>query len=236
MESDREALIELAKTIEKWRRTEKWPAERRFIVHGPNELRQNDMTQVAGTEMWIQSKQWLTIVGGSLPCIVQLLIEFDGKTSRCLEVRCSTRRSEDRVTATVFRQIPVDDLQRAATQEITRFYRQDSEGRFFSTPFTHGTDAETRQHAHARRRRISVDDLEAAAAVYLRAIASGQHPTAAVERELGLANRNTAKKRVQQARTAGLLGPSIGERQAGASLETRPTGQRRKTSGRKDGQ
>lgn len=58
----------------------------------------------------------------------------------------------------------------------------------------------------------SLPESERVALVYAQAYELGANPTKMVETILGLPNRNTAKKRVQQARKLGLIRPAKAER------------------------
>jgi len=197
-----------------------WP-----IGHGGH------LVEVDGTGLWVYEAQWVAAIGGDLPADVLMRLVFDGANTRCDELRLWERPDGGRITATTFRQVPLDTLMRAAIDRRV-VYTVGDDGRPIAT---YGESVKARYRkglaslAARGRRRTGDDELERVAATYRAAVADGGNPTAAVERELRLPNRNTAKKWVQRARAAGKLPAALGERRGGIASESstvRPKGKR----------
>jgi|GEM_PF-3001764 hypothetical protein len=200
---DHPALVSLTRPTS----TQIWP-----IANG------GDLIEVEGTGLWIYEARWYAALGGELPYDVLMRIVFDGVNTRCDELRMLERPDDRRpLRSSDLRAIPMDWLLRTAIDQQTVYHLGENDqlvavyGKTAKQSYRKGLAT----LAARGRRRTTEDQLERVAKVYRAAVASGQPPTAAVERELRLKNRNTAKKWVQRARAAGCLPPALGERRGG---------------------
>ena len=184
-----------------------------------SELMNEQFVLIRGTDLWVPRREAYIAFGGELPYDVVFEVGFDGVHSPVREVRF--RQRPDRplpVTSALIRTVRLDSLVRRAISENRRAYRLNSEEMLVSvSPEERLTVnlAVAKNRVGEARRRIPDSDLQRVADIYLRAIAERRHPTKAVQDELRLRNRNTAKKWVQRARAEGLLPPAPGPRRGG---------------------
>ena len=171
------------------------------------------------TDLWVPKREAFIAYGGDLIYDVVLEVGFDGIESPLLEVRYRRRPDLNKaITSTSIRSIHLEPLIRRAISECRTAYRIVEEGRLWRvSPQDRRAiylPAITNAKRHSRRY-VTDTDLERVAQIYVRAVGDRRNPTKAVEEELGLSNRNVAKKRVQMAREGGFLPPSLGERRGG---------------------
>ncbi len=203
-----------------WLVHRRWPKRATFLTGGASHLPE-DLVQVVGTDLRCRRQQWFTIVGGDVPCIVQVRVEFDGIAPRLAEVRYQARPGRELTPGTIKR-VRLDELWRAAAAEHFPTFTADGVRTFWTDKRDRTA---TTQSVARSRRRTSEDDLAAVAATYRRALAEGQHPTAEVRKTMRLSS-DQAKKWVQRARVAGLLDPAPGERLAGVAPVTKRAGRK----------
>jgi hypothetical protein len=182
------------------------------------EIVADEYKKVPGTDFLVRKQETFLAYGGELPFDVLMTIGFDGVESPLLDVRFMVRPDRQfPVTATRARLVPLDALVREATLQHRSVYRESKPGHL------RAVSTEERQASYAlvvesgrfaSRRRISDEDLRSVAEVY-RLFGTSGSPTAAVQQELNLPNRNVAKKWVQRARERGFLEPAQGERRGG---------------------
>ena len=187
------------------------------------EMRSKDLEEkfvlITGTDLWVPRREAYVAFGGDLVFDVVFEVGFDGVQSPVNEVRYRIRPDRRQpVTPALIRTVRLDSLVRRAISENRTAYRRVSEQKLVSV----SPDVRlavymkaVKRAAGESRRRTPDGELPRAADAYLRAIAERRHPTKAVQEELGLPNRNTAKKRVQSARAEGLLPPAPGPRRGG---------------------
>jgi len=181
----------------------------------------HELTPVLESDLLVPTRERFVAYGGDLPFDVVFVVGFDGVQSRVLSVRYLVRPDrEDPIRASRLRQIPLEGLVQAAITERRSVFREVAPGDLRLRAVSDEERRKVYESAvgsgqYAARWRISDEDLKRTAEVYRFAVANGQPPTAAVERELSLRNRNTAKKWVQGARRVGLLPPPPKERQGG---------------------
>jgi hypothetical protein len=133
------------------------------------------------------------------------------------------------ITAEGLRRVSLPTLLRAMEGGFLNIfnYRLDDQGRVVVSHATTRAGGNENRRRYRRavkragekyRRRVPDDDLRRVADAYRRAIASGFHPTAAVEEELRLRSRAQAGRWVMKARNAGHLGPAPSRRRPGEVL------------------
>lgn len=177
-------------------------------------------TQVERSECFIRSKEPFVAYGGELPFDVLFLLGFDGVESPVLDVRFTVRPDRPLpVTAARLREIPLQKLVSMAIADHRAIFRRIGPGKFVRASGEehrrlYTADLE-QPMPYTTRRRISDEDMQRVTEVYRLAVANRERPTEAVERDLGLLNRNMAKKWVERARRLGYLEPAPGERKAG---------------------
>jgi hypothetical protein len=176
---------------------------------------------IPGTSVYVPALEPFIAIGGYLPYDVVFVVGFNGVESPVEEVKYSRRPDGGApVTATVIRSLRLEPLVKQAISENRTAFRRVSDTQVERvTP-----DERQRIYVPAMersrgesRRRITDEDLKGVANVYLRALAELKNPTKAVQEEMKLPNRNTAKKWVQASRRAGFLSPALGERRGGAN-------------------
>jgi len=191
-------------------------------IHGwgmsPDEM-ERTFVVITGTDLWVPRREAYIAFGGELPYDVVFEVGFDGVQSPLREVRLRQRPDRPQpVTSALIRTVKVDSLVRKAISENRTAYRQRPDGMLVSVSpeerLTINVGIVKNKVGEARRR-VPVGELRRAADIYLRAIAERRSPTKAVEDELRLPNRNTAKKRVERARAEGFLPPAPGPRRGG---------------------
>jgi hypothetical protein len=179
----------------------------------------DEYEHVRGSDFLVARRSPVIAFGGELPFDVLLIIGFDGITSPLLDVRFMARwDTEEPVTSTRIRQVPIDQLAQEAIRNHRLVFREVQPGHLQvvleqdrRVAYLAAMDSDR----YASRRRILDADLLSVAEAYRVAVAESKPPTAAVEQQLGLPNRNVAKKWVQRARSAGFLEPAPGPRRGG---------------------
>ncbi len=186
----------------------------------PEEIEAN-FVRLRGSQYLVARRYGFVAFGGELPYDMLGVLGFDGVESPLVEVRflCRPDRSVP-ITASRIRAVPIDRIVQIVIESKRTVFREKEPGFLVKvsdedrSAVYGGTAAGSR---FASRRRISDEELQQTADAYRFAVAQRQPPTAAVQRELRLPNRNVAQKWVQRARRMGYLEPAPGERQGGIS-------------------
>jgi len=185
------------------------------------EALESEFKAIKGTDLLVPAREVFLAFGGDLTFDVTMIIGFDGTSSPLLEVRHALRPDVGRpVTATSIRATRIDELVKKAISENRTAYRKTSATTMMMVSSEERESiylAAMRGALGETRRRISNDQLQTVANVYRMAINDRKNPTEAVEKAMGLPNRNMAKKWVQKSRAAGFLPPALGERRGGAA-------------------
>lgn len=166
-----------------------------------------------------------------LRVLIEVVLDDDGP--KCVAISCL---DHDAPALTSERRFPlramVSAAVRAATFELVdvpveqvdperknRDLVPDERGhvRIYAPAFDEGGESRWRDAFGGRE---NGGQLERVAAVYRRAVAAGEPPSAAIASEFGI-TRSTARKWVQRARERGLLGPALGRRVGEASRAAR---------------
>lgn len=178
-----------------------------------------DYEVVRGTDFLVPRREVFAAYGADLPYDVIFAVGFDGVTSPVIDVRYRMRPdTREPVTATRVREVPLDQLVREAILRHRSVFRRVAPDQLRAVPDAERVAAYEPEMVRGRysgRRRIADEDLVRVAEVYRLAVARGAAPTAAVQRELQLPTRNTAKKWVKRARELRFLQPAPGERRGG---------------------
>jgi hypothetical protein len=189
------------------------------IESSPENL-ESDYVRIRESSLMVPRREAFAAAGGDLPYDVIFIVGFDGIESPVEDVRYLRRPNGPPVTSTLIRTVRIDPLVKQAISEYRTAYRRKSDTLLVWV----GPDERQSVYLTAMdrsvgesRRRITDSDLRRVAKVYLHALADRVNPTEAVEKELRLPNRNTAKKWVQASRRAAFLPPALGERRGGAN-------------------
>lgn len=165
--------------------------------------------------VWVIDETWM-------PYMAKAVIEATARGPQCVELTLVARADGEPITPAGLRRVPLGRIVRLVEDRLAATLTLDESGR----PAARSQDEERRIRAKYRRavtvqqkegRRWVLDagQLAQVADVYRRALATGGHPTAAVQDYFKLGTRAQAAKWVKRAREEGHLGPAPGRRLKG---------------------